>query len=426
MQAPNSLSLSSQILALADRCVKCGLCLPHCPTYGLHSDENASPRGRIALLQGVTEGRLAPDARVRKHLDECVGCRRCERVCPAGVEFERLMDLGRRLPGLQATSRWQRFALRLLGKPTRLRRLHRGLRFLQRSGLLGLARASGLLRLSGLSRAARLLPPLPAPAPLPHPADDRGRRRVALFTGCLGGTLEQTTVRAAIRVLEAFGFSVRRLETGCCGALAWHRGEMALATEQARQQLSAADEAAEAILYLATGCGPHLQRYAELPLDESDRPRAEAFVGRLEEITAFLARQPFPAERFRANDPPLTVAVHLPCSQINGLRQQDTAGELLGHVPGLRVIPLADNDLCCGAGGEAMLRVPQVAERLRSDKLEAIARTAPEVVASTNPGCALFLNAGLGHDPELPVVHPVVVMAARLDEGSGWRGTGSG
>lgn len=410
------MSLSSQILALADRCVKCGLCLPHCPTYGLRPDENASPRGRIALLQGLAEGRLAPDARVRKHLDECVGCRRCERVCPAGVEFERLMDLGRQQPGLGAAGRRQRFALRLLGRPARLRRLHGGLRFLQRSGLLGLARMAGLLRLAGLSRAARLLPPLSAPAPLPRPADDAGRRQVALFTGCLGGTLEQATVRAAIRVLEAYGFSVRRLETGCCGALAWHRGETALATDQARGLLAAAGGATETILYLATGCGPHLQRYAELPLDEGDRPQAEAFVARLEEITAFLARQPFPAERFRAADPPLTVAVHLPCSQLNGLRQQDTAGELLARLPGLRVVPLAENDRCCGAGGEAMLRVPEVADRLRGAKLEAIARLAPDMVASTNPGCALFLNAGLGHDPNLPVVHPVVVMAARLVE----------
>lgn len=406
------MSLSSQVLSLADRCVKCGLCLPHCPTYALRPDENASPRGRIALLQAVAEGRLAPRGSVRRHLDECVGCRRCERVCPAGVEFERLMDLGRRLPGLQATTRRQRFVLRLLGKPARLRRLHRGLRFLQRSRLLGLARARGL---PGLARATRLLPPLPAVAPLPRGAVGAGARRVALFTGCLGSTLEQTTVRAALRVLEAFGFSVRLLDSGCCGALAWHRGEVALATEQARSLLTATDEQAEAILYLATGCGTHLQRYAELPLDARARPQVEAFLPRLEEITAFLARQPFPASRFRAEAPPLTVAVHLPCSQINGLRQQDTAGELLGRLPGVRVILLAENERCCGAGGDAMLRVPQVAERLRSDKLEAIARAAPSVVASTNPGCALFLNAGLGHDPGLKVLHPVVVLAERLE-----------
>ncbi len=414
MHAPNSLSLSAQILSLADRCVKCGLCLPHCPTYGLQPDENASPRGRIALLQGVAEGRLAPDAVVRGHLDDCLGCRRCERVCPAGVAFEQMMDLGRRLPGLHATGRRQRLALRLLGKPARLRQLHRGLRFLQRSGLLGLARVTGLLRLTGLARAARLLPPLPAVQALPRSANGGRRGRVALFAGCLGGTLEQSTVRAAIRVLEAFGYAVTVLETGCCGALAWHRGETALAAEQARALLNATGEEAEAILYLATGCGTHLQRYAELPLADDCRPQAEAFVTRLEEITAFLARQPFPADRFRADDSARTVAVHMPCSQLNGLRQQNTAGELLQRLPGLRVVPLPDNDRCCGAGGDAMLTRPAIADALRGAKLEAIARAAPDVVASTNPGCALFLNAGLGHDPGLPVVHPVVVMAERL------------
>jgi len=409
------LSISEHVLSLADRCVKCGLCLPHCPTYGDSLDEAESPRGRIALLQGVAEGALVPDAILRRHLDTCLGCRRCERVCPADVAFERLMDTGRQLPGVARTGFRQRLALRWLGSPTAMRRLHGGLRRLQRSGLLGLVRKLGLLRLLGLDEAVRLLPPLKGSAPLRTRRAKAPAQTVGLLIGCLGHTLEAETAAAAVQVLEAFGFGVKIIDGGCCGALAWHRGETALALAQARAMVEASDDGLTAIVHLATGCGTHLVNYGELPFDaEPMQERARAFAGKVVEITDFLARQPVPAGIWREDAPVRRIAVHTPCSQVNGLRLPDVAGDLLSRVPGLQVHLLPGNDRCCGAGGDAMLRSSAVGERLRGDKLEAIATLAPDAVVSTNPGCALYLNAGLGHDQTLRVVHPVVVMAERL------------
>ncbi len=414
------MSISEQVLSLADRCVKCGLCLPHCPTYGQSLDETESPRGRIALLQGVAQGALAPDASLRRHLDNCLGCRRCERVCPAGVAFERLMDAGRQLPDMANNGFRQRLALRWLGSPTAMRRLHGGLRLLQRSGLPGLLRRLGLLRLLGLDEAVRLLPPLKGTARIrPRRAAAPGRT-VGLLIGCLGHTLEAETAAAAVQVLEAFGFGVKIIDGGCCGALAWHRGETALALAQARAMVAASDDGLTAIVHLATGCGTHLVNYGELPFDDEPmQARARALAGKVVEITDFLARQPMPKGIWREDAPVRTVAVHMPCSQVNGLRLPDVAGDLLSRVPGLRVCPLPGNDRCCGAGGDAMLRPSAVGERLRGDKLEAIATLAPDAVVSTNPGCALYLNAGLGYDQPLRVVHPVVVMAERLQGGVG-------
>ncbi len=408
---------ANHVLELADRCVKCGLCLPHCPTYGARRLESESPRGRIALLQGVAGGQLVADATLRRHLDDCLGCRSCERVCPAGVEFERLLDAGRRLPDLRRGGWRRRQALRLLGAPRLLRGLHAGIGLLQASGLLALLRGSGLLRLLRLQAATDLLPPRRRTPAATGKAAPGNRGRVALFAGCLGGTLERETVAGARRVLAAFGFEVTVIDSGCCGALAWHDGETAIAVEQATRLITATAGAYDAFLYLATGCGSHLQRYDALPLPESaQRKAAGRLAERAGEITAFLARQPFPTARFRTDAPPLKVAVHMPCSQLNGLRQPDTAGALLGRLPGLQVVSLPDNDRCCGAGATAMVAPSPVATQLRGDKLTAVARVAPDVVASTNPGCAIFLNAGLGHQRP-PVVHPVVIMAERLRDG---------
>src|SRR5438552_4839167 len=83
------------LLALADRCVQCGLCLPHCPTYRLDATETESPRGRIAYAKALATGVLAPTELGDLHLDHCLGCRRCEGACPAGVEYGSLLVAAR-------------------------------------------------------------------------------------------------------------------------------------------------------------------------------------------------------------------------------------------------------------------------------------------------------------------------------------------
>ena len=413
------LSLETQILTLTDRCVKCGLCLPHCPTYRDSLNENESPRGRIALMQGLASQQLTDSPRLRGHLERCLDCRNCERVCPAGVEYETLLDTTRQwLNQQQAATTPQRRTVqkvtRLLGQPRRLRQLNNLLWLYQVSGLQWLLRASGILRLVGLDYLASLLPRLRPAVSYPHVnklAQPRGR--VALFTGCLGSTLEQTTIKASLRVLQQLELSVELCSTQtCCGALAWHEGETEIAMQHARQNLQAFDlQEVDTILYTATGCGAHLVKYAALPWGTaSDQARAEAFTAKLQEITTYLASLEWPKQlQFRPQ--PQRIAVHEPCSQRNGLRQTNVAQSLFGRIPGIEVVSLPDNDRCCGAAGSYMLKQPGLASKLRRDKLANIHQFNPTRVVSTNPGCGLFLNAGLDRRARLEVVHPMVVLA---------------
>jgi len=415
------LSLESQILILADRCVKCGLCLPHCPTYGVSLNENESPRGRISLMQGLASKQLAASPILTDHLDRCLDCRNCERVCPAGVDYETLLDTTRdwlnqnsATPLVRAR---QRLALNVLSRPQQLRRINRLLRLYQLSGLAWLLRKTGILRLLGLDYLASLLPPLRPAINFERPmSETRPRGRVALFTGCLGSTLEQTTIQASLVILQRLGFAVE-LVAGqtCCGALARHSGETDIALRLAQQNLQAfAPEEVEAILYTASGCGAHLMKYPDLPWPQTaQQATASAFRSKLQEITAFLLQIEWQDSiRFRTTT--LRIAVHEPCSQKNGLRQANLAMDLLRKIPGLETEALPGNDRCCGAAGSYMLDQPEMAQTLRTEKLQGLAQLAPDVLVTTNPGCALFLNAGLGHDAPMKAVHPVTVLADHL------------
>jgi glycolate oxidase iron-sulfur subunit len=416
------LSLESQILTLADRCVKCGLCLPHCPTYQFSLNENESPRGRISLMQGLASVQLTASRILTGHLDRCLDCRNCERVCPAGVEYETLLDTTRDWLNQQSTTppvpAGQKLALDILSRPQRLRRINTLLRLYQLSGLSWLLRKTGLLRLLGLDYLASLLPPLrPAANFESTMAESNPRGRVALFTGCLGSTLEQTTIQASLVILQCLGYTVE-LVAGqtCCGALARHSGETDVALALAQQNLQAFDPAqVEAILYTSSGCGAHLMKYPELPWPQAtQQASARAFRSQLQEITAFLAQIEWP-EHIHFRTTTLRIAVHEPCSQKNGLRQSSLAMDLLLKIPGLETEALPGNDRCCGAAGSYMLNQPEMAQTLRAEKLQGLSRLTPDLLVTTNPGCALFLNAGLGHEAPLKAVHPVTVLADHLE-----------
>lgn len=373
-------------------------------------------------MQGLASRQLVDSPQLLAHLDRCLDCRNCERVCPAGVEYETILDITRQwLHQHHVTTTTKRQAaqwiMELLSRPQRLRRLNNLLWLYQSIGLHWLLRKTGILRILGLDYFAGLLPRL-RPAARFSAADTvpRPRGRVALFTGCLGSTLEQATIKASLTVLQRLGLVVELIPTqSCCGALAWHEGETALAMSLARQNLEAFDSRqVDTILYTASGCGAHLVNYAALPwASQAQREQAQAFTAKLKEITAYLAELDWPDQiQFRSRHQ--RIAIHEPCSQRNGLRQPDVAAKLLTRIPGVEVESLPGNERCCGAAGSYMLKQPEMASKLRADKLALISQLGPDRVVSTNPGCSLFMNAGLERTSSQKVVHPVVVLAECL------------
>jgi glycolate oxidase iron-sulfur subunit len=425
---------SSHLQALTDRCVLCGLCSQHCPTYALDASENESPRGRIALLNAANQGLLTLDERAHQHLAHCVGCRACEHFCPSGVQFGEIMDQGRALfsPGGNSAATAPDEKARLLNtildsirQPQRLAWFGKWLRRYQRWGVQKVLRASGALQFLGLAERERLLPPIHRVQrewPEYSPAAGRHHGDVALFLGCITRLAQAHTLRATITLLNHLGYGVFiPASQGCCGALHRHNGEIATANTLAITNLKAFDKLkVAAILHTASGCTAQLREYGPHFQDSPYAPKASRFSQTVMDVNAFivqaLARHGWP-QSLPLQPLAQTVLVHTPCSLRNVLRAASAPLQLLQNIPQIQCLALAENLGCCGAGGGYLLTQPEFSRQMRNKTLDAIEASTPtpRLLVSSNIGCAMNLSAGLrerGHAVE--VLHPVDVLVRQL------------
>ncbi len=405
------------------RCIHCGLCLNHCPTYRLWGREADSPRGRIRQMLLVDQGQLPLGERFVQHIDRCLDCRACETACPAGVEYGRLVEAARahieqhyRRPLLERA--WRRLFFRtLLSYPQRIARVARLVRFYQRSGLQPLVRASGLLHLFGLAERERLLPPVDDEffftwlgRTFP-PLGGRRRARVAFFAGCVAQVLFARLNCATIRVLQANGCEVV-VPTGqrCCGALAVHAGVRDVARELAATNLQAfAADGFDALVTNAAGCGATLKQYAHLfPLPE--RAQAGAFAARVRDVTEFLAELGLSAPQREIR---LRVTFQDSCHLLHGQRIGEAPRRLIRSVPGVELVEMRLADSCCGSAGIYNLTQTEAALALLREKMDCVRETGADAVLTANPGCMLQLHAGVAlfaGDARGPAGRPVEVL----------------
>jgi glycolate oxidase iron-sulfur subunit len=382
------LGLDADLLA---GCVSCGLCLPHCPTFRVTGEEQYSPRGRIDAMRAVERGALPVEESFVDFVETCVQCRGCETACPSGVRFGALMEQTRTaLAAERAITPWW-----------------------QRAGFAVLARHRLLLAGSTMLAAGQRLRLVPARLGLPRLALRRAPRLrstgtdVWIFTGCVMDAWMRDTHRnvAALVELAGLGYAVPGSGGGCCGALHSHAGLHDDASRLA-QRVMASMPGDAPILVDSAGCGAAMKEYGRL----LGTPEAERFGSRVldvhEWLAAHLDRLPDSAS------PRPTVIVQDPCHLRHVQRAHAAVRTVLERVA--TVVELDDDGVCCGAGGAFSALQPELAGRIRERKVAAIERAVAAggatAVVSANPGCAMHLGAVL----DLPVRHPVDVVAELL------------
>jgi len=413
--------------AVLQQCMHCGMCLPTCPTYDDTKVERNSPRGRIALMRAIADGRLEATKAFADEMYFCLGCLACETACPAGVDYTQLFETARaeaERSGVLKSPKRDAIRLSILrGLFTRPRLL----RFVGR--LLWLYRASGaqyVFRALQLNRLLpyrfreleRMTPQAEAKfshqliRPIERPAGEV-KFRVGLLTGCVQDIVLSQINRDTAEVLLANGCEVFTPPVQyCCGSLHAHNGEVKTARELARKQLDAFDlNALDAIITNAAGCGSHLKHYDHLLADDpAYAERAKLWSAKLKDIHEWLCEIGF---RKPVSSPgEQSVTYHEACHLCHGQKITKQPREILRAIPGLTLVELTESTWCCGSAGIYNITQPEMAAKLQERKIRHIADTAAPVVATANPGCHLQLESGAQKfSLDAKVRHPVSLLA---------------
>ncbi|HET7061951.1 MAG TPA: glycolate oxidase subunit GlcF [Nitrosospira sp.] len=403
-------------------CVHCGFCLAACPTYQLLGDELDSPRGRIYLMKQVLEGAPVTE-KTQLHLDRCLTCRACETVCPSGVRYGRLVDIGRDIVekkvGRDRSSGAVRYALRqVLPKPGVFRTLFKlGQTARPLLGLLSVQLRESIPQSKGTQSTSFWPPPR-------HP------RKMLVLDGCVQPTLAPNINAAAARVLDRLGVSlIKASDAGCCGGLSYHLNAQQEGLDYMRRNIDAwwpyiagqssgargPGEGVEAIVITASGCGVTVKDYGHLLRHDAEYAGRAAHVSAMaKDISEVIDAEtetllPLLKEGTLLEDEKQKLAFHSPCTLQHGMKIRGVVERILREA-GFELTYVPDAHLCCGSAGTYSILQPELSKQLLANKVAALECGAPARIATANIGCLKHLQSGT----RFPVDHWIEILDERL------------
>jgi glycolate oxidase iron-sulfur subunit len=410
-------------------CMRCGFCLPTCPTY-IESGfkETHSPRGRIALMKAVVDGIIEPDEEVERSLELCLGCRACEPVCPSGVKYGHLLEEARDiihqnkkhslparlvrktvLDGLFPHQNRMRMAMGLLG-------------FYQRSGLQTVTRKTGMMKLfpEHLATMERVLPSVPTMKEMKDrpefvSAEGTKTKKVAFFSGCLMDTMFLETNNSTMKLLQLAGCEiVIPKNQACCGALHGHSGEKDSAKDLAKRNIQAfEDQDVDFIITNAGGCGAFLIDYDHLLKDDPVwNERAKAFTEKIMDISEILYRLDF-HKKHTLELPYQVMTYQDSCHLRNVMKTASAPRALLQAINGIDYREMKDADRCCGSAGIYNIVESEMSMQILDYKMVQTKETHATTIVTANPGCLLQMKLGIEREKlsdKMRAVHIVDVL----------------
>jgi len=383
-------------------CVHCGFCNATCPTYQILGDELDGPRGRIYLIKQTLEGKT-PGRQTQLHLDRCLTCRNCESTCPSGVNYSRLLDIGRSVVNKKVSRSPTQSALHLL-----LRKL-----FLSRFLFSFLLKTGQALK--------PVLPTfvnssIPAKHKKIHFKKRLHDRKVLLISGCVQPDLTPNVDLAAKIVFDRLDIEcIESPATRCCGSLSHHLNAEDEAFKIIKENINnwwplVESNSIEAICMTASGCGVAIKEYGQLLAHDKDYAHKAKEISLLYKDPAEIISAGSYGDRKAAikqildthSSLPLdkNIVFHPPCTLQHGMKQKNLVEPILKQC-GYELQPFKDNHLCCGSAGTYSITQKKLSQQLLANKLGYIKEAGPDIIATANIGCQLHLQSGTG----TPVKH---------------------
>jgi glycolate oxidase iron-sulfur subunit len=389
------------------KCVHCGFCLATCPTYNLLGDELDSPRGRIYLMKQVLEGEPVT-AKTQLHLDRCLTCRACETTCPSGVQYGRLVDIGRELVEKKVGRSFAEGVKRTVLKKA-----------LPLTALFSVGLAVGRSMKAILPAAlAKKIPAKRDAGVRPAP---RHAREMLVLEGCVQPAMAPGINSATARVLDRLGISlIAAPQAGCCGAIPHHLNDPHESHAFIKRNIDAwwphVEAGAEAIVVTASGCGTMVADYGYLLRnDAAYAEKAQKISLLFRDVSQVIAAENAALSALLAAAKPVRtrIAFHSPCSLQHGLKIRGVVEGLLRDA-GCELTTIPDGHLCCGSAGTYSLLQRDLSQQLLANKVKALESGMPELVATANIGCLAHLEGGLNASSQVPIRHWIEVIDERL------------
>jgi glycolate oxidase iron-sulfur subunit len=417
-------------------CMRCGFCLPACPTFKETGIEAESPRGRISLMKATVDGLMEPGIRFEDQMNHCLGCRACEPACPADVKYGQLIEQAREAIEMHTVHHrpWVEMVRKLVFKQifprqNRMKLLGKGLRLYQKTGLQAVVRKTGAVGLFSkhLSAMERILPEASSNGIVEQlgtriPAKGEKIATVGMFRGCLMDVLFTETNRKTVLLLSEAGFEVIIPPTqNCCGALHAHSGEMDQAKSLARSNIIAFQEAGvDYIVSNAGGCGAILVEYDHLLHDEPEwQEQATWFAKRVKDISTILLEKGRPLQfaEAKSDDSILRVTYQDSCHLKNVMKVANSPRKLLNGVASVEFTEMQDAGTCCGSAGIYNVTQPAMANQILDHKMVNANAAHAQYIVTSNPGCLLQMKLGIdkhAENSEMQAVHIVDFLYDRI------------
>ena len=412
---------------ITDDCIKCGKCIPVCTIHNVNADEVTSPRGFLDLLGAYQRGNLELDKNAKAIFESCFLCTACVEVCPKSLPTDMVIEQVRADIGKKFGIAWYKRAFFLLLRHRWMNDIAFKLGWVfQTCGFKIKADADSMTSRFNfpMLKADRVLPSLRKTSFLnshKENINNGGKRKVAIFIGCLGNYNYKNVGDSLLEILEYLEIDAfLAKDQKCCSAPAYFTGDFNTVDYNAKFNIEYFESFAkdvEAIIVPEATCSAMLKIDYEHYFHNQPEwlERAKAMKDKIFMATEWLQNHTNLEEILASKKKDTKIVTyHDPCHarKMQGIHEEPRSLIRKNY----NIVEMSDPNTCCGFGGVTMQSEKyHFAKAAGIPKAHMINETKADIVSAECSACRMQINASLGYTETKTVFkNPIELIADAL------------